>query len=166
MTDSLKTSSLRKRMTYAILIVLLAVLALAANQIDDWSRDLTTNVAETSEDAEDPLMRSLVLDTDFDSIESVVEKHVSLHPQWDIVGVNKEMPERRLIILTRTTRWLQFVDDVLVDLTTNNEQTHIQIHSQSRVGKGDLGQNPRNIRELNAALRVALEREPENSMPN
>ena len=157
MTDAPKTSSLRKRMAYAILIALLAVLALAAAQIDDWSRDLTTNVAETSEDAKELLMRSLVLDADFDSIEKVVENYVSQHPQWHIMGVNKEVPERRLIILARTTKWLQFTDDVLVDLTIKNEQTHVRIHSQSRVGKGDLGQNPRNIRELNAALREQLE---------
>jgi uncharacterized protein (DUF1499 family) len=50
--------------------------------------------------------------------------------------------------LTRTTPVMRFTDDIDVVLRAEGNSTRVQAESQSRVGKGDLGQNPRNLKEL------------------
>jgi uncharacterized protein (DUF1499 family) len=44
------------------------------------------------------------------------------------------------------------VDDVHVRLIADGVNTRVEAKSQSRVGVGDLGQNPRNLRQLTNAL--------------
>ena len=55
--------------------------------------------------------------------------------------------------LTRRTGLFKFVDDVTVTLKPAGPGTMIHAASKSRVGRGDLGQNRRNILELWAAVR-------------
>ncbi|MEQ8212067.1 MAG: DUF1499 domain-containing protein [Lacipirellulaceae bacterium] len=156
MTDTPKTSSLRKRMVYVLPIAVLALLATVAAQIDDWSRDLTTNFAETSVAAEDPLDRPLAVVAEVEEIEQAIRTFVENQPRWELKG-SDSLPSIRSIFLTRKTKWLKFTDDVQVDIHYSQEPILVEISSQSRVGKGDLGQNPRNIRELNRALREQLD---------
>ncbi|MFM9066415.1 MAG: DUF1499 domain-containing protein [Planctomycetota bacterium] len=75
-----------------------------------------------------------------------------------------------VIRLTRSTKLFRFVDDVTVriepltpdstdaaaapDRQQESPQVRLQAESKSRVGRGDLGQNPRNIRELLDSLRA------------
>lgn len=67
-------------------------------------------------------------------------------PRWHIVSVDEA---NSLIKATRTTRLFRFIDDVVIRLEdAPNGATRLHIRSQSRVGKGDLGQNRRNIIEL------------------
>ena len=73
-------------------------------------------------------------------------------PQWELVEYQANGV--RQLSLVRTSRWLRFRDDVVVRLTSDNGVVRVDIASKSRVGKGDLGQNPRNIRELNRALKA------------
>jgi uncharacterized protein (DUF1499 family) len=54
---------------------------------------------------------------------------------------------------TRRTRLWRFVDDVRLRLETAPGRVRVHARSQSRLGKGDLGQNRRNLLELFAALR-------------
>lgn len=72
--------------------------------------------------------------------------------QWETVSqAGKDDP----IVLhaIRRTKILGFVDDVRIELSSNpNGQTHLYASSRSRVGKGDLGQNARNLRELQGWL--------------
>ncbi|MCA9640315.1 MAG: DUF1499 domain-containing protein [Polyangiaceae bacterium] len=57
----------------------------------------------------------------------------------------------------RTTRLFRFKDDIWVRVSkTDDGWTKVWIRSKSRVGKGDFGQNARNIRELQAALSSRL----------
>lgn len=57
----------------------------------------------------------------------------------------------------RTTRLFRFRDDIWLRVErTEDGWTRVWIRSKSRVGKGDLGQNARNIRELQAALSARL----------
>ena len=52
----------------------------------------------------------------------------------------------------RTSFW-RFPDDVVVGLTALDEvTTQIELHSQSRLGQGDLGVNPDRLEGLHAAL--------------
>jgi uncharacterized protein (DUF1499 family) len=54
---------------------------------------------------------------------------------------------------TRRTRLWRFVDDVTIRLEPTPTGTRVHARSQSRVGKGDFGQNRRNLRELFRALK-------------
>ncbi len=53
---------------------------------------------------------------------------------------------------TRRTRLWRFIDDVTICLEPIAAGTRVHARSQSRVGKGDLGQNRRNLHELFQAL--------------
>jgi uncharacterized protein (DUF1499 family) len=68
-------------------------------------------------------------------------------PRWQVAG--RQGP---VIRATRTTRLFRFVDDVLLLLEPAGGGTRIQARSASRVGRGDLGQNRRNLAELWRAL--------------
>jgi uncharacterized protein (DUF1499 family) len=56
--------------------------------------------------------------------------------------------------LTRRTRVMGFVDDVVVTVKAAGSGSICHAASKSRVGIGDLGQNRRNILELWAAIRA------------
>ena len=48
---------------------------------------------------------------------------------------------------------MRYRDDVWVVVTQHDEEKlRASLESRSRLGKGDLGQNPRNLRELNGML--------------
>lgn len=54
--------------------------------------------------------------------------------------------------LTRKTGTVRFIDDIWVWMDEAAEIPLLQIYSASRLGKGDLGQNRRNILELQKLL--------------
>jgi len=154
----MKRKSVLKRlqhMAIGIAILVLAIVGLLAMQVDDWSRDLTTNQARTRSEATDPLLRPLNVAASPDEIESAVVGFANRRSNWQFVSKYREA-DRHVIDLERTTRWLRFTDDVRVTITPDGERFEVGIGSQSRVGRGDLGQNPRNIRELNGELQKRL----------
>jgi uncharacterized protein (DUF1499 family) len=69
-------------------------------------------------------------------------------PHWRIVSQD---PKTGIIRAERKTRLLRFIDDVEIQIVTNGE-TEVHVRSQSRIGKGDFGQNKRNVREFLMAL--------------
>ena len=52
----------------------------------------------------------------------------------------------------RKTRLFRFRDDVTARVYPDPDGARLDITSASRLGKGDLGQNPRNIEELLRAV--------------
>ena len=66
-------------------------------------------------------------------------------------------PESGEIRAEATSRLFRFVDDVTILVRDEGGKTVVSVRSASRVGKGDFGQNARNIRaffeELDAQLR-------------
>ena len=78
---------------------------------------------------------------------------ISRLPNWSIVD-NREDGLRA----TRTTKLLRFKDDITVKAYPGNRPGHsrVELHSASRIGLSDLGQNPRNLRELVGALENEL----------
>jgi uncharacterized protein (DUF1499 family) len=50
---------------------------------------------------------------------------------------------------------MKYRDDIRVQIEPAAEGTRLSAESRSRVGKGDLGQNPRNLRELLDKVRPA-----------
>ena len=51
-----------------------------------------------------------------------------------------------------------FTDDVTVTVTEENNASVVRIRSRSRVGRGDMGENARHIRALQAAMNAKLPR--------
>lgn len=74
---------------------------------------------------------------------------VSRMPRWTLVSSKPEQGEIRVEAMTRLFR---FVDDVLVHCAEHNGVTVVNVRSASRVGRGDFGQNARNIRAFFDAL--------------
>lgn len=78
---------------------------------------------------------------------------ISKLPNWSIVN-----NEGNVLRSVRTTRLLRFKDDITVKAYPGASPGHsrLEIYSASRLGKSDLGQNPRNLRELVGALESEL----------
>ena|SRR5581483_10772247 len=79
-----------------------------------------------------------------------VESTVRGLPRW---RVETSDPAAGTVTATRRTRLFRFTDDVAIRLEPIAGGTRVHVHSQSRVGKSDFGQNRRNVMELFAALR-------------
>ena len=119
--------------------------------VDDWQRDLSTNVAQTRVDHPDPSLRCVVLPVDSIAAAAQVRAVAAGLTGWREPQPAESAEELRF---ERTTRWFRFVDDITVQLTPTEGGTRVSASSRSRVGKGDLGQNPRNLRELFGPLRT------------
>lgn len=70
-------------------------------------------------------------------------------PRWRVEAVETA---EGVLRATRRTRLWRFVDEVTIRLEPIATGTRVHARSQSRVGKGDFGQNRRNLRELFRAL--------------
>lgn len=121
--------------------------------IDDWGRDFISNHAELSATNPDKTLRPILTQHSVSEVETAVERWVDSQSTWAIHADSATTaPENSLgqLHLTRTTPVLRFVDDIEVRIAkqSNPQQTVLTAQSQSRIGKGDLGQNPRNLRIL------------------
>jgi len=119
--------------------------------LEDWQRDLSTNYARLDEAAKNPLLRPQVLALKPTDAAKVTKQWVTSNRMWEVQSEAKEDGTVKLH-LTRTTRVLRFIDDIHVEFQLHPSGVIVQAISQSRVGKGDLGQNPRNLLELTEAL--------------
>lgn len=81
------------------------------------------------------------------AIESAVEKL----PSWTLEG-----SQDGTIHAVRRTRIFRFKDDVTVRISERDAGSEATFESASRVGKGDLGQNPRNLQQLLEAVNEEL----------
>ena len=142
---------------WVALAITLAVMAIIALRIDDWSRDWTQNTAQLSPDAEKPELRPLELSGTSIQIAERIESWIRKQPNWKLVSSETNQDQTITLKLTRTTKLFRFVDDIVVVLRPISEG-HVELNatSGSRIGKGDLGQNPRNLMELTAGLRGVL----------
>jgi uncharacterized protein (DUF1499 family) len=78
-----------------------------------------------------------------------VEEAVRRLPRWRVESVDQAAGVLRA---TRSTRLWRFTDDVTLRLEATAAGTRVHARSQARVGKGDFGQNRRNLLELFRAL--------------
>ncbi len=134
------------------LIVIATLMLGLFSQIENWKRDLSVNHASLDAASDDPRMHPPVVE---DSPSEVVDRIVTWAEQAPLWSVeSKDVGDRESAIhLTRTTKVFRWVDDIHVRISATENGTRIDAESQSRVGKGDLGQNPRNLRDLVAAVR-------------
>lgn len=124
--------------------------------IDDWSRDLTTNFAATSEDAKRPALRPIHSPRSPAQLAEIVVAAARQIPRWELVE-QQESDDGVQLHFVRTTPLLRFKDDIRITIARRDGESLLTAQSQSRIGKGDLGQNPRNLIELLAPVRKALE---------
>jgi len=137
-----------------VAVLAAAGLLVLALQVDDWSRDLTTNVAETDPEAKDPLLRPLELRRSVSETAPLIEHAAAALPRWD--GVDVAVDSAGAVLhLVRTSGLFRLRDDVTVWVEGRRGGCEIRARSASRVGSGDLGQNPRNLRVLMRAIRDA-----------
>jgi uncharacterized protein (DUF1499 family) len=157
-------SSVRKRLMYiaagvVAILVILGVVWLFAT-VDDWSRDLTTNFAATSATAEKSSLYPIISAKPPTELADLVAAAAQQLPGWELAA-REENGEETALRFVRTTRFMRFKDDITVHIRPHesNGDTppyEVSAESQSRVGKGDFGQNPRNLIELMDTLRSLL----------
>ena len=149
-----------------IAVVVISPLLVMAVYVDDWSRDLTTNRAWTDPNASKPAMRPIEVEADWSDIEEAVDQFSEERDLWSQPQPPLPLPEDSPIHdlsaspegemqfhLVRRTQIVGYRDDVWVVAEPLSESRwRLHVESRSRLGKGDLGQNPRNVRELLAAL--------------
>ncbi|TWU45347.1 hypothetical protein Q31b_05190 [Novipirellula aureliae] len=136
--------------------IVLAVVAISivavCSRIDNWSRDFTTNDAKLALDSLDPGLRIAPLSESAEVVAQRIETWAGEQSKWKVL--ERKSSDRGIHLhLTRTTMLFRFVDDIHVDLVRAGDGCRMEAESQSRVGKGDLGQNPRNLKELVSAVR-------------
>jgi uncharacterized protein (DUF1499 family) len=68
---------------------------------------------------------------------------------WTITAT---VPGDGRIEATDTTFWYGFTDDIVVRVASDGTGSRVDVRSESRVGKGDVGTNARRIRRFLAAL--------------
>ena len=113
---------------------------------------LTKNRAELNDAATDPELRPVTVGLAPVHAIGWASHVVGELPRWSVRGTYEE---KGLVHATHTTRVWRFVDDVHLGFEPHPAGCRIVARSQSRIGKGDLGQNRRNLRMLTRALRQA-----------
>lgn len=101
------------------------------------------NVVETGETPEYPDIQRRVYRQEVDRVFDGALHAVHRLPRWSLVSYRAESGEIRA---EATSRVFRFVDDVLIRVTRRGGGTVVAARSASRVGRGDFGQNARNIR--------------------
>jgi uncharacterized protein (DUF1499 family) len=105
------------------------------------------NVAATSETAEDPRLRPMVLPGAPDEVRARAMGAIAALDRWAI-----EDSTAPILWATRTTRLFRFVDDIHLLVEARGDSSAILARSAARLGERDLGQNRRNLAELWRAL--------------
>ncbi len=153
----------------ASIVVIAAFVLGSLLLVEDWSRDLTTNWAATHPQHADHRLRPYEFTGTAPELAARLRQSVATLPGWNWVDERSDGKEV-VIRLTRSTKLFRFVDDVTVrieplptdsgdapgapDRPQESPRVRLQAESKSRVGRGDLGQNPRNLRELLDSLRA------------
>jgi uncharacterized protein (DUF1499 family) len=137
--------------TIATLVVLVLVVA-----IDDPLRDFTTNHAAIAEDAKDPALRPLVFDRPAAELIEATQRAARRIKNWEYIGTAR-IDNASTIVFERTGRVWRFTDDIIIRVEDLGPRCRLTGESRSRIGLGDLGQNPRNLRRILTELAVVLE---------
>lgn len=106
---------------------------------------LTKNQAELKANASDDDLRPLPLSLAPVHAVTWAEGVIAGWPRWKIVATYED---RGMIHATHTTRVLRFVDDIHIAFEPDSRGSRLVAQSKSRIGKGDLGQNARNLKAL------------------
>ncbi len=122
--------------------------------VKDWKRDFTTNHAKLDATAKNPLLRPISLECSREEAVDATKIWLNAQQNWKLISESQES-EISVLNLTRETKVMRFVDDIRLEIHSESEGVRIEASSQSRIGLGDLGQNPRNLIEISDGLRAA-----------
>ena len=137
-------------------IVIVIVTLVLALQVDNWRRDLFVNHAATDEDSPDKRLHPVHSRFPPDATAELVIDRAKKLPGWQW-KLKRQLPGDIVEIeFVRTTPVMRFQDDIRVRITPTEHGSLIVAESRSRVGRGDLGQNPRNLIELLEPVREAV----------
>lgn len=141
-------------LSFLVTLGLIGALLYSASLVDDWSRDLSTNFAETTPLAGDEHLRPTFVPLPPQEAADLIRQAAATLPRWTEQNEVDETGSQGAVLLefVRTTPLMRYRDDVKVRVAEADGGSLIHVQSKSRVGKGDLGQNPRNIRELLGAV--------------
>ena len=137
----------RRVLILMLLVLLAAIMPSIFFGFDNWKRDLTTNYAKLDSRSNDPLLRPLAIHGTPEVIADRIQQWVSQQSRWSIES-RQQKDSVITMHLTRTSMLMRFTDDVQVQLVAEGDSTRVEAESQSRLGKADFGQNPRNLKEL------------------
>lgn len=110
-----------------------------------------TNIAATSDNAEWPELRSRRYDRSAAEVMQAAVRALD-HLSWKLAG-QEPLTLAAEVPIANTP----FVDDFRVTLTEEGTQTVVNVHSSSRVGKGDLGANRRHVIQFFIVLEQQLQ---------
>jgi uncharacterized protein (DUF1499 family) len=143
----------KKSRRYGGVALLLAALSFCAVE----RRWFTTNDVTTGHTPEYPELQPRIYAADLNATRQAAEAACASLRRWRIVST-PDAPELHAEVRTAL---FGFVDDVTVRFEplpsfAAPAPTRVLIRSRSRVGKGDLGENARHIRALQAAMDARL----------
>jgi len=106
-------------------------------------RALTTNRAETDPRSDDPRLQGRTYAIPFDHVWTVCIELIQQNRHWDLLQANDL---EGFIRIRCHTLFFKFIDDVEVRISLDEHaMTRVDIKSQSRKGRADLGTNARRI---------------------
>jgi uncharacterized protein (DUF1499 family) len=117
-----------------------------------WIDGLTRNWADLTEDGPDPTLRPIELPSPPAEAVTWAASVLAQERRWKVVAAD---PAAGTLHATHATRLWRFVDDVRLTFLPHGPGTRVVGQSRSRLGKGDFGQNARNLRVLARLLREA-----------
>lgn len=107
------------------------------------------NVAETGRTPEYPDLQPVRYPAPNFLVFEAALRAVSRLPRWRVTASRFEAGE---ICAEARTAVFRFVDDVTIRLEEREGATVVHVRSASRIGRGDFGQNARNVRAFLAEL--------------
>ena len=105
---------------------------------------------ETGKSPEYPDVRVQEFAAGPDRVAKALERAIASLSGWEITGSGRGQASHSLQAVHTTV--LQIQEEVSIRISREGERTRVNVRSRSRLGLPDLGQNARNIRELQAAL--------------
>lgn len=136
-------------------IAFLAFVIGVLTQVENWGRDFTTNSATTDANAPDLRLRPIESAAAPAELAKLVVSVTGKLPHWELAEQSEASGTVKLHFIRTTGLW-KFKDDICVQIEpAHGGGSRLTAESRSRIGKGDLGQNPRNLRELLEALQPA-----------
>ncbi len=121
---------MKKWISRTVMVLIAILVIFVVSQVDNWDRDLFINYAG----------HTVYVENNRNECVAATLKAIKDLDNWeriDCCGLHA----------VRTSR-LGFKDDVYIYITGLDKSTEIRVWSKSRIGIGDLGQNPRNIVQL------------------
>ena len=107
------------------------------------------NIVETGKTPEYPDIQPRTYRATGNRVYEAVLHAIHHLPRWSLVG---DQPETGEVQAEATSRVFRFVDDVRIRVVNRGDLVAVEVRSASRVGRGDFGQNARNIRTFFRAL--------------